>query len=62
VGAAIGGIFGHKKKKDAAEGGAAGAGAGAVAQGATNPQEASIASEAVIQCVLDSPLTITLAQ
>ena len=62
VGSAIGGIFGHKKKKDAAVGGAAGAGAGAAVQGATNPEEVPLAPEAVVQFVLASPLGITLPQ
>jgi serine/threonine-protein kinase len=62
VGAAIGGVFGHKKKKDAAVGGAAGAGAGAAVQGATNPEEVPLAPEAVVQFVLASPLGITLPQ
>ena len=62
VGSAIGGIFGHKKKKDAAVGGVAGAGAGAAVQGATNPEEVPLAPEAVVQFVLASPLGITLPQ
>jgi serine/threonine-protein kinase len=62
VGSAIGGIFGRKKKKDAAVGGAAGAGAGAAVQGATNPEEVPLAPEAVVQFVLASPLAISLPQ
>jgi hypothetical protein len=62
VGAAIGGIFGHKKKKDALVGGAAGAGAGAAAQGATNPQEVTLESETVIQFVLNRPLALPQSQ
>jgi serine/threonine-protein kinase len=62
VGAAIGGIFGHKKKKDAAVGGVAGTGAGAAAQQLTNAQEVTIASETVIQFVLKRPLAIPQAE
>jgi hypothetical protein len=59
VGSAIGGIFGRKKRKDAAVGGVAGAGAGTATQTFTNAQEVSIASETVIQFVLNRPLAIT---
>ena len=62
VGAAMGGIFGHRKKRDAAVGGAAGVGAGTAAQGFSDTQEVRIASETVIQFVLSRPLAITQPQ
>jgi serine/threonine-protein kinase len=62
VGSAIGGFFGHKKKKNAAVGAAAGTGADTGVQELTDAQEVNIASETVIRFVLDRPLELPQPQ